>query len=391
MKYLQARAMPYHLFAFVVACATASQHMTILDAYQKPKNAQSSQGHRNLAYDMALDNVQAKFGNGENNEFTLLFHHDDVSGAGVSLTETFLNPFCNSTSNTGGLTGNAVTVSSNPKEIVSVVSTNLTNLGTAVWIPGSGAAQGTIKFCYRLEAVVATVVVSAVDVIVTLLIDKEDSYSVGTTFDTGVSALVPDTLTTSVEYPLTVFICRNNATEVPSPAAILPNGVLQVCISYTGAVAGIAVGSVYSATIDQTNGFNLVIVTAGSVQHDFTTIDCTSVAGTCRVKTNIVRNFFALDNENLSISGTVLMAIGRRELRGSPRRAIDEDSPSLQQHHFSLPLQIQRNGTEPEALLVTSSGGALGGDSFARRKRLVSIMLRAAMASFAIWGTTSFL
>jgi hypothetical protein len=215
---------------------------------------------------------------------------------------------------------------------------------------------------------VSQLVVGQVQAIVMALVDRDYPYTVGATFDTTISTAVPDTIAVEVKYPLTVFICNGNTVEVTSPPTNMPNGVLQVCILYTGAVAGVEVGSVYSSTIDQTNGFSLAIVQAGTIQQDFMTVDCTTVARTCRIKTNIVRNFFALDENNLTISGTVPMEFGRRRME------------SLAAHHFSLPFKIQ-NESESESLTETASGAR----ACVRDRRLTLILMTAATASYVVW------
>jgi hypothetical protein len=144
MRYLQAGTTAFLLFVtlFANACSASDYHMTIVEVYPK----EIEQQHRQLAYDMALGDVQAYFGSGQSNQFTLRFSHDDVSVGGVTITETFLDPTCSSTSNTGGLTGNDVTVTSSPKEIVSVVSVDFANIGSAIWTEGSGNAWERSSF-----------------------------------------------------------------------------------------------------------------------------------------------------------------------------------------------------------------------------------------------------
>lgn len=351
-----------------------------IKAFQKNGEQQQQQLHRQLnTYVMQLNSTTAKFGPGKSNEFIVVVDHNDVSEVGVTIVETFLNPACSSSSNTAGISGGDITVQSSPKKLTGIIQANLASLGSAVWTAGS--TQGTVSFCYRLEAVVASVVQNSVDIVVTALVDMDDVYSMYANYNSGLGAWIPDTITVQVDYPLTIFICDNSAVEVVSPPAILEGGTLQVCISYTGAVAGVEVGSIYDATIYQTSGFTLATVVDGTVQHAFTTIDCTTVAHTCRIKTNLVRDFWDVNSAVLTFSGTVLMAIGRRRyLADVPSTAstLSDSTKDKLSSSFAFPFEI---ALEEVSLLPTTSGFCRPGHpSFLR-----TAMLAIATVTAVLW------
>jgi hypothetical protein len=198
--------------------------------------------------------------------------------------------------------------------LTALVDVDFSSLGTAVWSPGT--VSGDISFCYKLSATVSGQVVSDARIQITATVDLEnDTWSVSNIDATESAPSVAVALNVAVDYTLTSFICNDAGVLVAAPAAIIPGGSLQVCVTYPSGVSGVSVGSIYEATISQTNGPSLQTISTGTVQHDFTSVDCSSVANTCRIKTNVVRNFFTSDTKNLTISGTALMKIGRRMVR----------------------------------------------------------------------------
>lgn len=259
-----------------------------------------------------------------------------------------MNPACTATANTGGLSvgsyNRLAAGTIDPK-----VGVNFSTLGSAVWTPGT--TSGVISFCYKLEATVSGEIVSDIRIQITATVDlTNDSWSVSSINVADTSPSVATALNVAVDYTLTAFICNDSGEVVATPPAITPGGTLQVCITYPDGVAGVTVGSVYQSTISQPTGPSLETIATGTVQHDFTSVDCSSIANLCRIKSNIVRGFFLDDTKDLTIAGTALMFIGRRMLRVpvGQRRTSEVTGEPVKVGAFSLDFPFK-----PE---VTTSG-----------------------------------
>jgi hypothetical protein len=129
------------------------------------------------------------------------------------------------------------------------------------------------------------------------------------------------------------------------------------------------VGSVYNATIDQTQGLSFETTIAGTVQHAFTTVDCTSVTGMCRVKTNIIRDFWNVNESQLMFSGVALLDFGRRrnliaapfQLRRRRETYGRDGSKEETMSTFTLPFEISHESSSPESSAMPTTSAAQAG------------------------------
>ena len=220
----------------------------------------------------------------------------------------------------------------------STVTVDFGSLGSAVWSTPT-ETTGQITFCYRSEILIDDdQQMNYVDTIVTALVNMENSIPtvVGLTV-ADKDASVQDGLTASVNYPLTAYVCNEANEQVgTSPAGVppvVPGGSLKLCITLSNTVSGVTLASVYDATLSQPGtGISSQAVIEGDVQNSFTSTSCSTNGLLCTVQTTVVGAFFTEDGNSLTLSGSCLMAIGRRMLevpmpsiRGARNMAVEAD------------------------------------------------------------------
>jgi hypothetical protein len=105
-----------------------------------------------------------------------------------------------------------------------------------------------------------------------------------------------------------------NAVVNPVPA-VAPGGSLKICIHLPSSVTGVTLSKVYEATLTQPGGNSIssTAVHLGTASNSFTSTDCpTGIL--CTVQTTVVGAFFVDDTLGLTMTGSVLMKVGRRML-----------------------------------------------------------------------------
>ena len=277
-------------------------------------------GLHNWAFD--LESVDANFGEGKANQFAFTYTNGDSLTEATVVSESIWDPTCDNQLNVQGLTASESTIdTATGAKTTSTVTVNFGILGgdddSAVW--SATATDGKINFCYRSEILINGQRMNYVDTIITAAVNMKNSIPtiVGLTV-ADKDASIKDQLTASVSYPLTAFVCDGDNEQVGATGAdvpaVVPGGSLKICITLPATVSGVTLASVYDATLSQSDaGISSQAVIEGNVQNSFTSTSCPN-PNLCTVATTVVGAFFTDDTKALSLSGSCLMAIGRRML-----------------------------------------------------------------------------
>ena len=267
-------------------------------------------GLHNWGYE--LTTVVANFGAGQPNQFAFTYANGDSLTVEGAVAESIWDPTCTTQIDVTGLASSESTVTG--LLTTSTVTVDFSSLGAAVWSTPT-ATTGQITFCYRSEILIEGHQMNYVDTILTAIVDIENDIPTVTGLTVAdKDATIQDGLTAAINYPLTAVVCDGSNVEVAPVPAMVPGGSLKICIGLPASVAGVALASVYDAKLSQ--AVTLIesqAILAGVPQNTFTSTSCpTGVL--CTVQTTVVGSFFSQDGNALSLTGSCIMAIGRRML-----------------------------------------------------------------------------
>ena len=287
------------LFLGVIATASAS-----------PRDLQ---GSHSWAFD--LRGFVANFGRGQPNQFAFTYTNGDSLTDDAVVIGSIWDPTCTDQINVEGLTASESTV--DQTLTTSNVTVDFSSLGSAVW-SNFDATTGQISFCYRSEIKIAGHIMNFDETIVNARVDRTNEINpISSVSVANKVASVSDDLEASVEYELVVYVCDVNDEKVTLPVpAFQVGGSLKICITLPAiTVAGVTLASVYDAKLSQNvTGIESQAISAGAIQNTFTITSCSTSGLLCKFETTLIGAFFNEDENALSVSGTCLLAIGRRML-----------------------------------------------------------------------------
>ena len=303
---------------FLFACTTSAQQL-------RSRNTQ------NFDWAITLDHIVVDFGAATDNSFTVTFQHDNVSGADV--TAHIMDPSCNDYyyDNVGGLSAQSVAVDATTA--IGKVAVDFGVLGDLThpfWTPpseSSSAVEGEIKFCYRVNVAVDGTIINFVNTVISAQVNMLSTFKSNDSDVDGSLFLEEEALVIMAEFPLTIFVCDDNAVAIANPEAIAPGGILHVCLTDDDPNSDLQVESIYSATLSQqqeVGALHLASIVQGIEQNSFTATDCTTFPGICRFTTVLEENvWFDANQGELTITGTSTMGLkqgdGRREEEAAER------------------------------------------------------------------------
>lgn len=267
-------------------------------------------GLHNWGYE--LTTVAANFGAGQPNQFAFTYANGDSLTVEGAVAESIWDPTCTNQDNVGGLATSQSTVTG--LLTTSTVTVDFSALGTDVWSTPT-TTTGQITFCYRSEILIEGQQMNYVDTILTATVDIENNIPTVTGLTVAdKDANIQSGLTAAINYPLTAVVCDGANAEVTPVPDIVPGGSLKICIGLPASVAGVTLASVYDAKLTQAvTAIESQAILLGVPQNTFTSTSCpTGVL--CTFQTTVVGSFFSQDGNGLSVTGSCLMAIGRRML-----------------------------------------------------------------------------
>jgi hypothetical protein len=239
-----------------------------------------------------------------------------------------MDPTCTTALVNSGLTVESAIIGAT--QVTVTVSVNFSSLISSVWTDSTTA--GTLSFCYRLDANVDGYSVNHVSTIVTATVDLENSMSLSS-IDVQDKVANNESVNISIDYPLTTTFCDAQFNEVTTPPNLAPGDAVSICVIYSAGVAGVNIGSVYSAVMSQSGGFSFTRITDGTILQPFTSVDCSTEANTCRITTTVVGAFFTNDSLAVQMSGTALMAIDRRMMEVPIQTSLRRKTTQLTANH----------------------------------------------------------
>ena len=285
---------------------TASLFLTCMIAMA---SARDLQGQTSWGFDLV--NVAANFGADQLNQFVFTYTNGESLTEASAVIGSIWDATCTNQVNVGGLTTNGSTVDGT--STTSTVTVDFSSLGSAVW--STVGTTGQIAFCYRSVILIEGFQLNYVDTKIEAEIDiLNDNLTVTGLTVEDKDASVRNELTAGINYPLTAVPCNALDEEVAAPQ-IAPGGSIKICITLPSAdsVAGVSLASVYDAKLTQAiTNIEFEAISEG-VPNSFTSTSCPA-DGLCTVETTVVGAFFAADENALSLSGSCIMAIGRRML-----------------------------------------------------------------------------
>ena len=260
-------------------------------------------GDHDWAY--SLTTAVASFGQATANQFLFTFANGASLTDANAVIETLWDATC-TTPVTAGMTASASAV--NAAVTTASVSVDFSALGNDVWTATPTA--GTLTFCYKSDIQIEGQSMNYVETIVTATFSLVNAFPDITGLDVLDKAAGSSALTAAINYPLLAVPCDASDATLTSPT-FAPGSSLRICITMSSTVAGVTLGSVYSAVLTQaTTAITSTPIALGVVTNSFTSTACSATL--CTVETTVVGAFFADDTKALSMTGSVLMQVGRR-------------------------------------------------------------------------------
>ena len=219
---------------------TASLFLCFLALASAERQLQTT-GDHDWAY--SLTTAVASFGQATANQFLFTFANGASLTDANAVIETLWDATC-TTPVTAGMTASASAV--NAAVTTASVSVDFSALGNDVWTATPTA--GTLTFCYKSDIQIEGQSMNYVETIVTATFSLVNAFPDITGLDVLDKAAGSSALTAAINYPLLAVPCDASDATLTSPT-FAPGSSLRICITMGSTVAGVTLGSVYSAVL----------------------------------------------------------------------------------------------------------------------------------------------
>ena len=223
------------------------------------------------------------------------------------------------TDNTKALFFNRTVEDTAANNVTVFLSMDLETISSSPLWTSLNATHAELAFCGRFVVNYDSVFVNfhETDLTVTVDVVSNSTFeSQSVSLDMVQAGEVGQVSEVALDYPVQVYHCDSNAIALETPPTEATQGnAIQLCISLSTTQQGVYVDTIYSMTYwsELYPGAVSTIVSAGAVTNGVTQLDCTQVAGVCRIKFIASGNIFN-DNpqgsNSLVIDGEATIGVG---------------------------------------------------------------------------------
>jgi hypothetical protein len=223
------------------------------------------------------------------------------------------------TSSTKAMFFNRTVEDTSTDTVAAYLGMNYTTIGDSNLWTSLNDTHAEMKFCGRFIVEYDGVFVNfhETDLTVTVNVVSDSMFeSESVSLDMVQASEVGKYSEVTMDYPLQVFHCDENAVELGSPPTEITQGTaVQLCVSLATPREGVYVENIYSMTYwsELFPGQVSSVVSNGTVTNGVSQLDCTQVPGVCRILFIASANIFYNDVEasnSLVVDGEAVLAVG---------------------------------------------------------------------------------